>query len=202
MALLEVKGLTMRFGGLTAVSKVDFSVEKGQVFSVIGPNGAGKTTVFNAVTGIYEPTEGAILFEGNDLRRPLRRRVISGSALLGLLTGLALAMFSANIDKLWRAVVVLNATDPGEPFPVAKAWNDFWIFLGAGVMAEREQNRLTELEVKPKDGKFVIRSREKSRAGDPGRRGDGQPPPGDDPRWSAWAGARGPRSGGTGNGWS
>ena len=68
MALLDVKGLTMRFGGLTAVSKVDFSVEKGQVFSVIGPNGAGKTTVFNAVTGIYDPTEGEILFEGRDLR--------------------------------------------------------------------------------------------------------------------------------------
>jgi ABC-type branched-subunit amino acid transport system ATPase component len=161
MALLEVKGLTMRFGGLTAVSKVDFAVEKGQVFSVIGPNGAGKTTVFNAVTGVYEPTEGAILFEGSDLRRPLRRRVIAGILFVGLLTGLALAMFSANIDKLWRAVVVLNATDPGERFPAAKAWSDFWSFLGAGVMAEREQNRLTELEVKPKDGKFVVRSREK-----------------------------------------
>jgi ABC-type branched-subunit amino acid transport system ATPase component len=161
VALLEVKGLTMRFGGLTAVNKVDFAVEKGQVFSVIGPNGAGKTTVFNAVTGVYEPTEGEILFEGHDLRRPLHRRVIAGIAVIGLLTGLAMAMFSANIDNLWRAVVVLNATDPGEPFPVRKAWSDFWAFLRADVMAEREQNRLTELEVRPKDGKFVIRSREK-----------------------------------------
>jgi ABC-type branched-subunit amino acid transport system ATPase component len=161
VALLEVKGLTMRFGGLTAVSKVDFAVEKGQVFSVIGPNGAGKTTVFNAVTGIYEPTQGDILFEGRDLRRPLQRGVIAGITVIGLLTGLAMAMFSANIDKLWRAVVVLNATDPGESFPARKAWADFWTFLGAGVMAEREQNRLTELEVRPKDGKFVIRSREK-----------------------------------------
>src|SRR5258706_15590363 len=107
MALLEVKGLTMRFGGLTAVSKVDFAVEKGQVFSVIGPNGAGKTTVFNAVTGVYDPTEGAILFEGADLRRPLRRRVIAAFLLIGLFTGLALALFSANIDRLWRAGVVL-----------------------------------------------------------------------------------------------
>lgn len=162
MALLEVRGLTMRFGGLTAVNKVDFAVEKGQVFSVIGPNGAGKTTVFNAVTGIYEPTEGSILFEGRDLRRPLTRRVIAGIVLIGLLTGFALAAFSANIDKLWRAVVVLNATDPGEPFPVGKAWRDFWAFLDAAVMAEREQNRLTELEVKPRNGKFVIRSREKN----------------------------------------
>jgi ABC-type branched-subunit amino acid transport system ATPase component len=161
MPLLEVKGLTMRFGGLTAVSKVDFNVEKGQVFSVIGPNGAGKTTVFNAITGIYEPTEGDVLFEGHDLRRPVQRRVITAIALIGLLTGLALAVFSANIDRLWRAVVVMNTTDPGEPFPVGQAWKDFWSFLNADIMAEREQNRLTELEVKPKGGKFEIRSREK-----------------------------------------
>jgi len=161
MGLLEVKGLTMRFGGLTAVSKVDFNVEKGQVFSVIGPNGAGKTTVFNAITGIYDPTEGAILFEGRELRRPVQRRLIVAVALIGLVTGIFLAVASANIDKLWRAVIVLNATDPGEPFPIGKAWMDFWSFLNADVMAEREQNRLTELEVKPKDGKFVIRSREK-----------------------------------------
>src|SRR5436190_15703993 len=102
MALLEVKGLTMRFGGLTAVSKVDFAVEKGQVFSVIGPNGAGKTTVFNAVTGVYEPTEGDILFEGRALRRPFRRAVVVALAITGLLTGLAFALFSANIDGLWR----------------------------------------------------------------------------------------------------
>jgi len=161
MSLLELKGLTMRFGGLTAVSKVDFAVEKGQVFSVIGPNGAGKTTVFNAITGIYEPTEGHILFEGQELRRPVKRRLLVAVVLIGFLTGLTLAVCSANIDKLWRAVIVLNATDPGEPFPVRKAWGDFWAFLHADVMAEREQNRLTELEVKPKDGKFVIRSREK-----------------------------------------
>jgi ABC-type branched-subunit amino acid transport system ATPase component len=143
------------------VSKVDFAVEKGQVFSVIGPNGAGKTTVFNAVTGVYDPTEGEILFEGRDLRRPLKRRVIAGILLVGLLTGLALAMCSANIDKLWRAVVVLNVTEPGEAFPARKAWKDFWAFLNADVMAEREQNRLTELEVKSKGGRFVIQSRDK-----------------------------------------
>jgi ABC-type branched-subunit amino acid transport system ATPase component len=161
MPLLELKGLTMRFGGLTAVSKVAFAVEKGQVFSVIGPNGAGKTTVFNAVTGVYDPTEGEILFEGRDLRRPLQRRVIAGVALVGLLTGLALAVFSANIDRLWRTVIVLNTPDPGEAFPVRKAWADLWSFLDADVMAEREQNRLTELEVRPKGGKFAIQSRDK-----------------------------------------
>jgi ABC-type branched-subunit amino acid transport system ATPase component len=161
MALLDVKGLTMRFGGLTAVNNVDFSVEKGQVFSVIGPNGAGKTTVFNAVTGVYDPTEGAVLFEGHDLRRPLQRRVIAAVALIGLVTGLALAVCSANIDLVWRAVIILNSPDPGEPFQLRNAWRNFWSFMDAEVLAERELNRLTELEVKPQDGKFAIRSREK-----------------------------------------
>ena len=64
MPLLDVQKLTMRFGGLTAVNKVDLQVERGQVSSVIGPNGAGKTTVFNAITGIYPPTAGEIRIRG------------------------------------------------------------------------------------------------------------------------------------------
>ncbi len=64
MTLLEVRGLTMRFGGLNALNKVDFSVEEGQIKGLIGPNGAGKTTFFNVVTGVYAPTEGAVEFEG------------------------------------------------------------------------------------------------------------------------------------------
>lgn len=64
MPLLEAKGITMRFGGLTAVDQVSFSVEQGQVVSIIGPNGAGKTTIFNILTGIYPGHEGEILFDG------------------------------------------------------------------------------------------------------------------------------------------
>ena len=67
MSVLDVDGLTVRFGGLTAVNDVDLKVEPGRIVSVIGPNGAGKTTVFNAITGIYEPTAGSILFQGRDL---------------------------------------------------------------------------------------------------------------------------------------
>ncbi len=65
--LLSVKGLTIRFGGLTAVDSVDFEVLPGQIYSIIGPNGAGKTTVFNVITGIYKPTEGQILFDGRSV---------------------------------------------------------------------------------------------------------------------------------------
>ncbi len=159
MAMLELKNVTMRFGGLTAVNQVGFSVEKGQVYSVIGPNGAGKTTVFNAITGVYEPTEGEVLFDGQSLRRPFRPVVGFTFGLIGLLTGLLLALASSNLDGLWRAVVLLNFSDPSEPFPTAKAAGDFWTYLNAGILSEKERNRLTELEVKPRAGKFEIRSR-------------------------------------------
>jgi len=67
MALLETSGVTKRFGGLTAVMKMDFKIEKGEILSIIGPNGAGKTTFFNALTGIYRPEEGQIIFNGHNL---------------------------------------------------------------------------------------------------------------------------------------
>ncbi len=60
MALLELKKLTVRFGGLTAVGGVDCELDEHQIVSIIGPNGAGKTTAFNAMTGIYQPTSGSI----------------------------------------------------------------------------------------------------------------------------------------------
>lgn len=65
MPLLEAKQVSKSFGGLTAVNKVDFHIEEGEVVSLIGPNGAGKTTFFNLITSIYEPTEGSIIFDGN-----------------------------------------------------------------------------------------------------------------------------------------
>ena len=159
MALLEVQGLTMRFGGLTAVNQVDLSVETGQIYSVIGPNGAGKTTVFNAITGVYEPTAGSIRFGGRELRRPFRRRVAVAWALIGLLTGFALALFTANIDGAWRVTILLNyRQDPTEPFELRKAAADFFTYLGAGVIAERDVNRLTDVEVRERNGAWRIRS--------------------------------------------
>ncbi len=67
MALLEVKNLGISFGGLRAVNEFNISVEKGQLYGLIGPNGAGKTTVFNLLTGVYQPDEGAILLDGVNL---------------------------------------------------------------------------------------------------------------------------------------
>jgi branched-chain amino acid transport system ATP-binding protein len=65
--ILTVDVLTKRFGGLTAVNQVTFQIGKGEIFSLIGPNGAGKTTLFNSITGIYQPTSGRVVFEGNDI---------------------------------------------------------------------------------------------------------------------------------------
>jgi branched-chain amino acid transport system ATP-binding protein len=67
MPLLEVRNVTKRFGGLTAIDRVSLSVEPGAVTAVIGPNGAGKTTLFNLITGVNRPTEGAIVFKGQDI---------------------------------------------------------------------------------------------------------------------------------------
>lgn len=67
MPLLEVRNLSRSFGGLTALSDVDFHVNRGEVVSLIGPNGAGKTTFFNCLTGIYAPSSGSITFNGEGI---------------------------------------------------------------------------------------------------------------------------------------
>jgi branched-chain amino acid transport system ATP-binding protein len=67
MALLELRRISKRFGGLQALSRVDLDLDEGMIASLIGPNGAGKTTLFNTLTGLYHPDEGEILFQGRSL---------------------------------------------------------------------------------------------------------------------------------------
>lgn len=67
MAILEVKNLSIQFGGLRAVDNFNMTIEKGQLYGLIGPNGAGKTTVFNMLTGVYKPTEGEIYLDGENI---------------------------------------------------------------------------------------------------------------------------------------
>jgi len=66
--LLELRSVTMTFGGLTVVESLDLHVDEGEIVSVIGPNGAGKTTFFNLISGVYEPTSGDIVFAGKSIR--------------------------------------------------------------------------------------------------------------------------------------
>ena len=67
--VLEARGVTKRFGGLVAVSSVDFDIPERAIVSLIGPNGAGKTTFFNMVSGLYEPSAGSFLFLGRDVTK-------------------------------------------------------------------------------------------------------------------------------------
>lgn len=66
-AVLSLKDVTKKFGGLTAVDDVSFDIQQGEIFGLIGPNGAGKTTIFNLITAVYALTEGEILFHGESL---------------------------------------------------------------------------------------------------------------------------------------
>ena len=79
-ALLQVNQATIRFGGLTAVNAFEFTVGENELCGLIGPNGAGKTTVFNLITGVYQPTEGTVFFNG----RPLARLRVDEIVALGI----------------------------------------------------------------------------------------------------------------------
>ena len=67
MALLEVKNLGISFGGLRAVDDFNLTIEQGELYGLIGPNGAGKTTIFNLLTGVYKPTDGYIMLDGENI---------------------------------------------------------------------------------------------------------------------------------------
>ncbi len=67
MAILEIRGLTKHFGGLTAVNDLSFSVEKGQVLGIVGPNGSGKTTAFNLISGFIKPDSGQVIFNDEEI---------------------------------------------------------------------------------------------------------------------------------------
>ncbi|MEY4970492.1 MAG: hypothetical protein RLZZ277_723 [Actinomycetota bacterium] len=73
--LLELKNVTMKFGGVTALNDVNLQVKKGEILALIGPNGAGKTTIFNVITGVYKPTLGEINFDGKSLIGKKRHQV-------------------------------------------------------------------------------------------------------------------------------
>lgn len=73
--LLQTTDLTMKFGGLTALDAVTFGIKRGEILGLIGPNGAGKTTCFNAITGVYRPTSGTVMFDGAPLGKIKRHEI-------------------------------------------------------------------------------------------------------------------------------
>jgi len=76
MALLEIKNISLSFGGLKAVDQVNIRVNTGEIVSIIGPNGAGKTTIFNILTGIYKVDEGEIFFEGKAIHGLIPQEIV------------------------------------------------------------------------------------------------------------------------------
>ncbi len=103
--VLEVRGMTRRFGGLIAVDKVSFGVRSGEIFGLIGPNGAGKTTLFNLITGLTPPSGGNLLYNGQDItgQRPHQiakkgiARTFQNIRLFGNLTALDNVMIARHI---------------------------------------------------------------------------------------------------------
>ena len=136
MSLLAVKHLTIQFGGVTAVDSLDFSINDGQIVSLIGPNGAGKTTVFNAITGVTEPTEGIITYRGRQLARPLTWRARLACLAVGLISGIVLAPLAANIDLLWKATIKRNMLAANEPFTWTEAGRDALAYVRGELAVE------------------------------------------------------------------
>ena len=102
--ILELKNLTMKFGGVTALDSVDLDVYKGEILALIGPNGAGKTTVFNVITGVYQATSGDIVFNSESILGRKRHKI----------TKIGLARTFQNV-RLWGEMTalenVITATD-------------------------------------------------------------------------------------------
>ncbi len=156
MTILTIQDLSVRFGGLTAVNDLNLEIGSGQIVSIIGPNGAGKTTAFNAITGVYEPTTGRILFKGKELHRSLNWRVALGCALVGLFTGLVALLWSVNVDALWKATIKRHVRfASGGDFSWPAAWDSLTNFLAGNPAVELDRRR--RWVVVAADGKTVLR---------------------------------------------
>jgi branched-chain amino acid transport system ATP-binding protein len=98
MSLLEVENVTLKFGGVTAVNDVSFSVEEGEVFALVGPNGAGKSTLFNLISRFYDPVAGDIRFAGESILKKAPHEI----------AGLGIARTFQNIELFEQATVLQN----------------------------------------------------------------------------------------------
>ena len=98
MSFLKLTDVTLKFGGVTAVDSVSFSVEKGEVFSLVGPNGAGKSTIFNILSRFYTPSHGEITFEGKSILTKQSHEI----------AGIGIARTFQNIELFHQASVLQN----------------------------------------------------------------------------------------------
>jgi ABC-type branched-subunit amino acid transport system ATPase component len=125
--ILDIDGVTMRFGGLVANEDVSFKVREGEIFAVIGPNGAGKTTLFNAITGIYQPSAGCVRFRGQEIMRRLNGIVIAQALVTGLVTAIA-SVVAFHVSEVWEACINANYLADGS-FSYTAAFLSFFSML-------------------------------------------------------------------------
>ena len=111
MPLLEIRDLSVRFGGVVALDRVSFSVDSGQVVALIGPNGAGKTTLFNVITRVYRPSSGSVLIDSEPVSRLAPHHIIR----------LGLARTFQNV-ALFRSMTVLENVLAGDHVKTASSW--------------------------------------------------------------------------------
>ncbi len=131
--MLEARDLSVQFGGLKAVNDVSFQVWPHEVFSLIGPNGAGKTTIFNLISGLYRPTAGQVLFEGENISRlpPY------------LIARLGIARTFQNIELFEHATVLQNLLVGRHCHRLSTWWQDL-LFTGRTRRMELEFRRQVE----------------------------------------------------------
>ena len=98
MSLFKVENISIAFGGVKALNNVSFEVNEGEVFTIIGPNGAGKSTLFNVISRIYQPNEGKIYFENNDISKVAPHKISS----------LGIARTFQNLELFENATVLQN----------------------------------------------------------------------------------------------
>lgn len=133
--ILRLSSVTVRFGGLVAVSEVDFHVNQGELVGLIGPNGAGKTTLFNLITGVYVPTSGSIQFCGREVRG------LNASDI----TGMGVARTFQNI-RLFNSLSVLDNVMAAFNLHLKSGfWGALW--RGASFRAEEREIRSEALEL-------------------------------------------------------
>jgi len=130
MALLDVRELSVRFGGVVALDRVSFSVDAGEVVALIGPNGAGKTTLFNVITRVYRPSSGSVLLDGEPVSRLPSHHVIRHG----------LARTFQNV-ALFRSMSVLENVVVGDHIKTPSGWLESAIPTPRSVRAESAATR-------------------------------------------------------------
>lgn len=131
--ILEAEAITLRFGGVSAISDVSFHVEEGELFSIIGPNGAGKTSIFNTISQVYRPQEGDIRWKGESImgHRP------------DYVAELGIARTFQNIELFPQMTVIENLL-LGRHIRMRQNWLQGMLWFGAAKKEEMENRRRVE----------------------------------------------------------